>query len=427
MLKTGEKIYDFATELFPICRSITGQGVKDTLQLIQKKVKRLSIKSVPSGYQAFDWVVPREWNIYEAYLEDGKKNRIIDFRDNNLHVMSYSMPLDVFGKKENLRKYIITNPEYPNAIPYATSYYKEKSSLCMSQNQFDLLKDDEEYHIVIRSSLQDGELNYGEIYIPGKIKKEILISTYICHPSMANNEVSGPSVATYLAKYLLNRENYYSYRIIFCPETIGAITFLSKNLEYLKENVVSGFVLTCVGDNNNYSFVQTRYGDTLTDKLLDHVLKFQGENYKKYSFLQRGSDERQYCAPNVDLPVCTVCRTKFHEYPEYHSSNDDLTLISPEGLYGTYELLIRCINILECNKKYRVQVCCEPQLGKRGLYQNVGMNVPYGGVKGMLDFIAYADGKNDLIDIGNIIEVPAWELIEYVKVLNEHNLLGENT
>ena len=422
--KVKEEMYELCERLFPICRSITGDGVRKTLQmLVEVYGNEINIHEVPTGTKVFDWTVPKEWNIKEAYIENSKGQRVIDFKNNNLHVVGYSLPVDKFVDLQELKSVVYTQPDQPDAIPYVTSYYKECYGFCMSQNQLDKLPEDT-YHIVIDSELKEGSLTYGEIIIPGDTEEEVFLSTYICHPSMANNELSGPVVATFLAKWLnLLVKRRYTYRIIFIPETIGAITYLSKNLQFLKEHVIAGFNLSCVGDNRTFSYVESRYGDTLADKAAKNVLSFYYPDYKTYSFLKRGSDERQYNAPGVDLPVCAICRSKYGEYPEYHTSKDNLELISPEGLLGAYEVYQQCILSLENNYSYKINVLCEPQLGKRGLYPTTSQKGTYDAVKVMIDFIAYADGSNDLIDISNIIGVPVNELLTVIEKLEKVDLL----
>lgn len=422
--KVKEEMYELCERLFPICRSITGDGVRKTLQmLVEVYGNEINIHEVPTGTKVFDWTVPKEWNIKEAYIENSKGQRVIDFKNNNLHVVGYSLPVDKFVDLQELKSVVYTQPDQPDAIPYVTSYYKECYGFCMSQNQLNKLPEDT-YHIVIDSELKEGSLTYGEIIIPGDTEEEVFLSTYICHPSMANNELSGPVVATFLAKWLnLLVKRRYTYRIIFIPETIGAITYLSKNLQYLKEHVIAGFNLSCVGDNRTFSYVESRYGDTLADKAAKNVLSFYYPDYKTYSFLKRGSDERQYNAPGVDLPVCAICRSKYGEYPEYHTSKDNLELISPEGLLGAYEVYQQCILSLENNYSYKINVLCEPQLGKRGLYPTTSQKGTYDAVKVMIDFIAYADGSNDLIDISNIIGVPVNELLTVIEKLEKVDLL----
>lgn len=423
-MSIGQDMHNLCIELFPVCRSITGDGVRKTLQmLVEVYGNEINIHEVPTGTKVFDWTVPKEWNIKDAYIENSKGQRVIDFKNNNLHVVGYSLPVDKFVDLQELKSVVYTQPDQPDAIPYVTSYYKECYGFCMSQNQLDKLPEDT-YHIVIDSELKEGSLTYGEIIIPGDTEEEVFLSTYICHPSMANNELSGPVVAIFLAKWLnLLVKRRYTYRIIFIPETIGAITYLSKNLQYLKEHVIAGFNLSCVGDNRTFSYVESRYGKTLADKAAKNVLSFYYPDYKTYSFLKRGSDERQYNAPGVDLPVCAICRSKYGEYPEYHTSKDDLELISSEGLLGAYEVYQQCIFALENNYSYKINVLCEPQLGKRGLYPTTSQKGTYDAVKAMIDFIAYADGSNDLIDISNIIGVPVQDLLIVVEKLKQVGLL----
>lgn len=433
---TGKKIYNLADRLFPITRSITGKGVRETLEIINNEIKdtgyQLTIHEIPTGTPVFDWTVPKEWVIREAYIENEKHEKIIDFKENNLHVLGYSTPVDEWVELDELLEHVYTQEDMPDAIPYVTSYYKERFGFCMSENTKKSLKKNTKYHMYIDSELIEGSLTIGELIIPateevffddgGEDKKEILISTYTCHPSMANNECSGPSLSAYLIKYVAALpKRRYSYRFVFNPETIGSITYLSQNLEELKKNIAAGFVLSCVGDNRDYSFIPSRYSDTLADRVIENVLKFK-EKYTKYSFLDRGSDERQYCSPGVDLPVIGFCRSKYAKYPEYHTSKDDMTLVSEEGFQGSYDAMCEVINALEYNKNYKTKVLCEPQLGKRGLYPTISKKGSYDSILAMRDLIAYADGRNDLIAISEYINVPVKELIPIVDKLMANDL-----
>ncbi len=420
----GTEMYEFVKRIFPICRSITGNGVRETLKIMQEYAPDIKVYEVPSGTQVFDWTVPSEWNIEDAYVENEAGERVIDFKETNLSVVGYSLPMDEMLSLEELKKIVFVEENQPEVVPYVTSYYRERSAFCTSKNRLDALPEGT-YHAVIKSSLNpQGSLTYGEAYIQGESDKEILISTYLCHPSMANNECSGPAVSIFLQKYLKSLPKLkYSYRFIYIPETIGSITYLSRNYEVLKKNVVAGINLSCVGDNNDYSFVQTRYGNTLTDKMLHNLLSFHYPEYKTYSFLERGSDERQFCAPGIDLPVCSFCRTKYGKYAEYHTSADNLTYISPKGLGGALELLTKFVQAMEHNAKYRVKCLCEPQLGKRGLYPTVSKKGSYDAVKALTDFIAYADGTNDLVEISNIIHQPVDILIPIAEKLLENDLI----
>ena len=422
MLEAGKAMYDLADRLFPIGRSLTGAGVRESLNILKEQIPELEIREIPSGTQVFDWTVPKEWEIREGYIEDENGQRIVDYKDNNLHIIGYSTPVDEWVELEELLKYIRVEEEQPEVIPYVTSYYTPRYGFCMAKNQRDALKPGK-FHMVIKSRLFDGVLNYAELLLPGKSEKEVLLSTYICHPSMANNELSGPVLAVELVKWLKTLDRSLSYRLVIVPETIGSISYLSRNLEEMQKNTIAGFVLSCVGDDRTYSYIESRNADTLADKGLQNVLHYAYPEYKRYSFLERGSDERQYNAPGVDLPVCGFCRSKYVEYPEYHTSADDMSLISPEGLQGAYDVMQQVILALEYNKVYRTNCLCEPQLGKRGLYPTVSRKGIYDEVKKLTNLIAYADGKNDLIDISNKIGVPVCELLENVDKLLENKLL----
>ncbi len=419
----GKWMYDLADRLFPIGRSLTGSGVRESLQILKEEIPELQIREVPSGTQVFDWTVPKEWKIREAYIEDETGKRIIDYSQLNLHVVGYSQPVDRVVELEELKKYIYVQPGQPDAVPYVTSYYKERFGFCMSEEQRDSLLPGK-YHMYIDSELFDGSLTYGELIIPGQEEKEILVSTYVCHPSMANNELSGPVLAAALAKALQKQSHRrYTYRFVWIPETIGSIMYLSKNLEEMKRNTIAGFVLSCVGDDRTYSYVPSRAGNTLADRAAQNVLHFCYPEYIRYTFLDRGSDERQYNAPGVDLPVCVVCRSKYGEYPEYHTSLDNMSIISPEGLQGSFDVYLSIFEALEHNAYYRIKCLCEPQLGKRGLYPNVSQKGSYSNVKAMVDFIAYADGRRDLIDISDLIKIPVKYLIPVIAKLTETGLL----
>lgn len=415
----GQDMYNLCGKMFPICRSITGDGVRETMAILREVVPEISLHEVPSGTQVFDWTIPKEWRIREAWVKNSKGEKLIDFKKHNLHVLGYSTPVDQKVTLAELKQHLYTQPNQPDAIPYVTSYYKERFGFCLSQEQCDSLPEDI-YHIFIDSELFDGSLTYGELIIPGQNKEEILISTYFCHPSMANNELSGPALSVYLAKYLLTKkQRRYTYRFVYIPETIGSLTYLSRenHLAHMKKHTIAGWNLSCVGDDRTYSMVSTRYGNTLTDRVTKNVLRFVYPDYKWYSFLHRGSDERQYNAPGIDLPVCGFSRSKYGEYPEYHTSKDNMELISPSGLAGAYNVLVKCIEGLEANHRYRIQCYGEPQLGKRGLYPTISQKGSYDEVTTMMDFIAYADGKNDLFEISEIIGVPVWEIVPIAEKL----------
>lgn len=422
-LRLGAEMYRWASDLFPICRSITGVGVRTTLDYLRDLLPEMTVHAVPSGTQAFDWTVPDEWNIEDAWLEHEDGERICSFADSNLHVMSYSVPVDRWLTLEELQPHLHSFDRLPEAIPYVTSYYAHNWGFCLPHAKRAALKPGR-YHAVIRSRLEPGELNYGELILPGRESREVLLSTYICHPSMANNELSGPVVTTALARWLAGRDRRYTYRIVFAPETIGSIIYLSRNLERMKERTIAGYVVTCVGDDRTYSYLPSRLGGTLADRVAQHVLTHHAGSFDRYTFLQRGSDERQYCFPGINLPVCLVMRSKFATYPEYHTSADDLSVISPAGLQGGFDALRKCIEVIEANRTWRVTTLCEPQLGRRGLYPNVA---PKGGVRplNMMHLIHYADGNHDLLEIAERTGQFALDLAEFVPRLAEAGLLAE--
>lgn len=424
----GQEMYRLAEAIFPICRSITGEGVRQTLKILSDYIGQdglnLSIHEVPSGTQVFDWTVPKEWAVRDAYIENEQGERIVDMKQNNLHVMGYSISVDQWVTLDELKQYVYTQQDQPNVIPYVTSYYKERFGFCMSDSQFCSLPEGK-YHMVIDSELFDGSLTYADFILPGESDREIMITSYTCHPSMANNECSGPVLLAALARYVNSiPKRRYTYRFVLNPETIGSIVYLSKNYQHLKDKLEAGVVLSCVGDDRAYSMVHSRYGNTVADKSLSSILRGR-ENFKEYSFLQRGSDERQYNAPGIDLPVVGFCRSKYGEYPEYHTSADNMGLISPSGLQGSYEVMMEWIQAMERNKKYKVAVLCEPQLGKRGLYPTISQKGSYSEVRVMTDFIAYADGQNNLIDISERIGVPVSVLVPIAEKLEKTGLLEE--
>jgi aminopeptidase-like protein len=419
----GEIMYRWATDLFPINRSITGDGLRNTLSYLKNIIPELVIKSIKSGYKAFDWTVPDEWEITDAYICDSNGDKIINFLENNLHIIGYSEPVDAWFTLRELTPHLHYLAEQPNAIPYVTSYYKKTWGFCVSYHQFLTLTDDK-YHVVINSKFKKGVLNYGELIIKGKSKKEVLISTYVCHPSMANNELSGPVITVALATWLLTMPQLeYTYRILFIPETIGSIVYLSKYHKYLKKFTIAGFVITCVGDEREFSFLPSRTGKTLADRIALHTLKHNTQSFKEYSFLDRGSDERNYCSPLIDLPVVSIMRSKYETYPEYHTSLDDLSFISPSGLDGSLLLYKKCIQSIENNMIYIATNYCEPQLGKRGLYPTTSKKNIYNETKKIKNILAYADGNTDLLSISEIIGLSIDEALIYVKILDEHGLI----
>ena len=423
-MNEGQKMYDLCGRLFPINRSITGNGVRETFRLLQKEIPDIEIKltEVNSGTRVFDWTIPDEWNCDEAYLEGPDGRRIVDMKDSNLHVLGYSTPVDITLDLEEMKEHIWTLEDQPSLFPYVTSYYKERWGFSMTHDMFSSLKPGK-YHAVIKSVLAPGSLTYGEIYMKGSSDDEIMLSSYTCHPSMANNECSGPALMTALAAYISSiPERHCSYRLVLAPETIGAITYISRNLDILKKNVKAAFNLTCVGDDRTYSMVDSRYGDTYADRILRNVLKYHTDKFMEYTFIARGSHERQYQAPGVDIPMVCFCRSKYHVYPEYHTSADNMDLISPEGLQGAYDVMKKVIDAAEHNRIYKVTTLCEPQLGKRGLVPTMSSKETYQQTLALKDLIAYADGRNDLIDISSIIGHPVDRLIPLADRLLECGL-----
>jgi len=420
----GLDLHSLAKRLWPINRSITGEGVRKTLMILKELNPNLSINEVPSGTKVFDWEVPREWHVNDAYIITPSGNKICNFKENNLYLLGYSAPVQKKVNLKELQKHLYSIPEQPSAIPYVTSYYEERWGFCLSQNERDLLEEGD-YQVFIDSKLFNGSLTYGEIFIKGSSDREIFLSTYICHPSMANNELSGIVVSSYIANWLFNKKyNRFSYRFIFIPETIGSIAYLSKNIKRLKSKVFAGFNISCVGDNRGYSYLPSRNGNTISDLVAKHVLKHTDPAYKAYEWKDRGSDERQYCSPGVDLPIASIMRTKYGMYEEYHTSLDDLVnVVTPDGLQGGYNIIKLAIESLENNRYPKINVFCEPQLGKRGMYPNVSTKKISLEVRLMMDIISYSDGNKSLIEIAELCKVPIWRLYPIIERLAHSNLI----
>jgi len=421
---TGAQMYTFLEKLFPICRSITGDGARQTHRLIKEVLPSLNIQEIPSGTRCFDWTIPPEWNIRDAYLLDPAGKQIANFKKTNLHILNYSTPIDTQLSLEELQDHLYSLPEQPDLIPYTTSYFEKRWGFCLAHNERKALKPGT-YRAFIDSSLEPGHLTYSDLVVPGQTEQEILISTYTCHPSLANNETSGPTVATFLAKWLLEGAPHkYTYRFLIGPETLSPIVYLSKHLAHLQKNVIAGFNLTCVGDNRAYSYLPTRQGDTLADRIGKHVLSHIAPDFKCYSFQDRGSDECQYCSPNVNLPVVNLMRSKFMTYPEYHTSADDLDLVSAEGLLGALHVHQRAIESLENNATYKATTICEPQLSRHNLRPSLGATKGLSSYyKNISDILAYSDGQNSLLDIAEIIDYPLWELYAIATTIEDRGLL----
>jgi len=416
-------MYSWASHLFPINRSLTGNGVRETLRFIKSHLPQLKIYEVPTGTAAFDWNVPREWEIKEGWISDLLGNRLIDFSVSNLHVMGYSTPVDVVLTRSELEPHLHSLPHQANAIPYVTSYYKETWGFCLSQNQRDNLGDGP-FHVYIESHLFDGSMTYGELLIPGHTQEEVLYSTYVCHPSLANNELSGPVVSIALAQHIQSmKDRRYSYRFLFTVETIGSIYYISKNIEKLKQNLVCGWVLTCIGDDRSFSYVPTRSGMTMTDSISKRVLIDMEKSYVEHSWLERGSDERQFNAPGVDLPVASLMRSKYGTYPEYHTDLDNLDVISPEGLLGGLEMMIKTVEILESNDYWKIDTLCEPQMGKRGLYPTTSIKTSGTTSRDLMNVISHLDGNADLLEVADKCKVSYKKVQELLKQLISSGLV----
>ncbi|MDP9133154.1 MAG: DUF4910 domain-containing protein [Nitrospirota bacterium] len=420
----GQTLHDFAAELYPLCRSITGEGVRNTFRLIQKRIS-LEMCEVPSGTQVFDWTVPLEWNVSDAYIKDQAGARIVDFKANNLHLMSYSIPIQKRMKLDELKPHLFTLPEHPEWIPYRTSYYQENWGFCLPHNDFVRLTDDE-YDVVIDSTLQPGSLTYGECYLPGETSDEILISCHVCHPSLCNDNLSGIAVAVMLAQAMALRQRRYSYRFLFIPGTIGSITWLARN-EHIVSRIKHGLVLTGVGDAGGITYKRSRQGQAEIDRAMVHVLKHSGDAHRVIDFFPYGYDERQYCSPGLDLPVGCFMRTPHSEYPEYHSSADNLDFVKADSLARSYTRCLEVFDLLECNRTYLNQnPKCEPQLGRRGLYRAIaGQQDKQLKELILLWVLNLSDGHHNVLDIAERAEVPFRKVHTAVEALLAVGLLTE--
>ncbi|EAI4827286.1 TPA: DUF4910 domain-containing protein [Campylobacter lari] len=422
----SKSIHELACKLFPICRSITGEGFRQSLKILDEAMGGgiLKIHSIASGSKVFDWEVPAEWEINDAYIITPDGEKICDFKQNNLHVLNYSEGIDTELDLASLQEHLYSIEDMPDAIPYVTSYYKRRWGFCIKHEDRVKLKEGKYKVFIDAKHHENGVLNYADLLIPStqETKDEILISTYLCHPSMANNELSGPVVAAFLAKWLLElKERKYNYRFVFAPETIGSIVYLSKHLKHLQKHTKAGFALSCIGDDNAYSLIHTPSENTLADKVTLHTLK-EKNNFKEFSFLDRGGNERQFCAPLINLPVVGICRTRFGDYKEYHTSKDDLNFISEEGLQGGLQAMQEIIMNLEVNEIYQNTVFCEPNLGKRDLYHTINTSST-NDIPISCNFLAYCDGKNDVLDIASKLNMQAYELKDLIEKLKFHKLI----
>lgn len=419
----GQRMHELAARLFPLNRSITGEGTRQSLRILQEAMPDMILTEVPSGTRVNDWTVPQEWWITAASISSLDGQVLVDFADCNLHVVGYSEPVDAVMTREQLEPYLHSLPDQPDAVPYVTSYYERRWGFCLSERQREGLGDGP-FHVRIDAGHVDGSLTYGEVLLPGELEDEVLLSTYVCHPSMANNELSGPVVMAAIYQWLRARPKLkYSYRIFIGPETIGAIAYLSQNQELLQSRVRAGWVLTCLGDERSFSYLPSRMGGTLADRISQEVLSTR--DYKTFSFLERGSDERQWCAPGIDLPVCSVMRSKYGTYPEYHTSLDDLSLVTATGLEGGFRVLTECLESLEDHPRWKSAVNGEPQLGTRGLYSTLSTVGSAVSARPLLNVLAYCDGNHDVSELASLTQMPVPEVLEALRILEGEGLVVE--
>lgn len=418
----GEELHRFARELYPICRSITGNGLRRTLAMIQERIP-LKTSEVPSRTQVFDWNVPGEWNIRDAFIKSSDGKRVVDFQRCNLHVMNYSTPVHATIPLSELKPHLFTIPERPDWIPYRTSYYKENWGFCLSYKQMLALQDGE-YEVCIDSTLAPGHLTYGECYLPGRTEDEVLISCHCCHPSLANDNLSGLTVATHLAQFLSKRDLRYSYRFLFIPGTIGAITWLARN-QADAQRIRHGLVLTCIGDAGGFHYKKSRRGNADIDRAVMHVLAHQTDSPEFLEFSPYGYDERQYCSPGFNLPVGCLMRSVWGSFPEYHTSADNLEFIHPMRLAESLRICIAVIDVLESNRRYRnLSPHCEPQLGKRGLYRPTGGGILEEELNARLWVLNLSDGEHSLLDIAERSQIVFPMIRDAADLLCENGLLS---
>jgi aminopeptidase-like protein len=418
----GRELHDFAAKLYPICRSITGNGIRKTLAMIQERIP-LQTSEVPTGTDVFDWTVPKEWNIRDAYIKDASGRRVVDLQQCNLHVLNYSSPIHAKMPLAELKPHLFTIPESPDLIPYRTSYYQENWGFCLAHKQMLSLQDGE-YEVCIDSTLKHGHLSYGECFLPGESEDEVLISCHACHPSLANDNLSGIVVATALAKLLAGCDLRYSYRFLFIPGTIGAITWLARNHE-TAQRTRHGLVLTGIGDAGGFHYKKTRRGSADIDQVMAHVLRHSGESSEILEFSPYGYDERQYCSPGFNLPVGCLMRSVWGTYPEYHTSADNLDFIQPLQLARSLRVIASAIDVLENNFRYRnLNPFCEPQLGKRDLYRSTGGEKIGEEINARLWVLNFSDGEHSLLDIAERSGLPFGGIQAAAELLTENGLLS---
>lgn len=423
-VENGADLYSMMERMYPICRSITGNGVRETLKIVGEHIP-VEIKEVPSGTQVFDWEVPDEWNISDAFIANAKGEKIIDFQILNLHVLNYSIPVDRVISRDELEAHVFTLPDHPDWVPYRTSYHNRQWGFCMSHNQW-LSMTDEKYHVKIESSVKPGSLTYGEYYLPGETEEEVLFSCHICHPSLCNDNLSGISLATALASELSQQSRHYSYRFLFIPGTIGSITWLALN-EARTSNVKFGLVLTLLGDKSAFHYKRSRRGNAAIDQIMEYVLGKNSKENLMLDFSPYGYDERQFCSPGFNLPVGRLSRKPHGEFPEYHTSADNLSFVSQEKMLESLQLLKDAVEIIESNKRYEnLNPKCEPQLGKRGLYKAIGGESDQKDFQmALLWILNFSDGRHSLLDIAKRSAIPFSVVKKAAAELVKANLLRE--
>lgn len=394
----GDWMYGLIAELYPICRSITGDGVRRTLRRLAAELP-IDVHEIPSGTRVFDWTIPNEWNIRDAYIKDGSGNRVVDFQASNLHVVNYSVPIHTRLRLAELVPHLHSLPAHPDWVPYRTSYYKETWGFCLSHRQLEALGDDE-YEVCIDASLAPGSLTYAELLLPGETEREVLLSAHVCHPSLANDNLSGIALLTYLAKGLAQFPHRYTYRFVFAPGTIGSIAWLARN-EHLAGRIAHGLVVSCVGDPGGPTFKKSRRGDSTLDIAVEHVLRHLHADPDIRDFSPYGYDERQYCSPGFDLPVGLLERSAYGEFPQYHTSADNLDLVTPAALESSFETVVTVLDLLERDRTFmNTNPKCEPQLGKRGLYDAIGGDNERATLQlALLWVLNQSDGTHSLLDI----------------------------
>ncbi|HSV48140.1 MAG TPA: DUF4910 domain-containing protein [Ramlibacter sp.] len=420
----GSAIHALISELYQICRSITGDGLRQTLARLGQEIP-LDLHEVPSGTRVFDWTVPREWNIRDAWVKNSRGERVIDFRRLNLHVVNYSIPVRGKMSLAQLRPHLHTLPDQPELTPYRTSYYQEDWGFCLPHRQLQQMPEDE-YEVCIDSSLQDGHLTYGECLLKGASAQEVLISCHACHPSLCNDNLSGLAVATFLARHLAGLPLRYSYRFLFIPGTIGSITWLALN-EERAHAIAHGLVLTCLGDRGGFTYKKSRRGNAPIDQAVAHVLKHAQRDFKLVDFSPYGYDERQYCSPGFNLPVGCLMRSPHGEFAQYHTCADNLEFVDAAALAASFATLLSVFEVLEHNRSFQnLNPKCEPQLGKRGLYGVTGGTSIKDLQMAMLWVLNLSDGSCSLLDIAERSGMPFALVREAADRLWAHDLLVEH-